>query len=134
MFKIRWFCSLMNKYHILTQISAAELPPLLHKAGHAVFFGIGGRNYGTNVDTSPILSLNMALRVCCLSQIVNDYGALGNAELLRRFGFVESIINPHDCCQLPVSALLESALDIRRAQGGTKQRSCVLWQFCNLGW
>ncbi len=29
-----------------------------------------------------------------------SYGDLGNAELLRRFGFVEPQPNPHDCAQV----------------------------------
>lgn len=39
------------------------------------------------------------------SELINNYGELGNAELLRRFGFVEQN-NVHDCaqaCCLPLS-------------------------------
>ncbi len=45
---------------------------------------------------------------CSLTQVINNYGPLGNAELLRRFGFVETDANPHACCQLSVAALLEA--------------------------
>ena len=55
----------------------------------------------------------MAIEFCstarCSTQVINDYGPLGKAELLRRFGFVETDANPHACCQLSVASLLEAA-------------------------
>jgi hypothetical protein len=43
------------------------------------------------------------------AQVVNTYGDLPNSELLRRFGFVETEPNPHDCAQLQVQDLALAA-------------------------
>ena len=56
----------------------------------------------------------------CLLQVINDYGPLGNGELLRRFGFVEAgVLNPHDCCQLPADALVAEASKMAAAGSAT---------------
>lgn len=52
---------------------------------------------------------------------MNDYGPLGNAELLRRYGFVEADPNPHDCCQLPVSALVDAAVATKGEHEGERE-------------
>lgn len=39
-------------------------------------------------------------------EVVNNYGPLSDAELLRRFGFVESTGNPHNGCEIPLAMLL----------------------------
>ena len=41
-------------------------------------------------------------------QVVNDFGPLSNAELLRRYGFVETAENLHDCVELSVEDILQS--------------------------
>ena len=43
-------------------------------------------------------------------QIINNFGPLSNAELLRRYGFVETADNPHDCLELSVDSTLEVGL------------------------
>ena len=44
---------------------------------------------------------------CCQVQVVNDFGPLSNAELLRRYGFVECSENIHDCVEFSVEAVLQ---------------------------
>ena len=60
--------------------------------------------------------------------MLNDYGPLGNAELLRRYGFVEAESNPHDCCQLPVSDLVSAALaaEGEHSAGGEPESRCTI--------
>ena len=43
-------------------------------------------------------------------QVINNFGPLSNAELLRRYGFVETANNPHDCLEIPVDSILEVGL------------------------
>ena len=43
-------------------------------------------------------------------QVINNFGPLSNAELLRRYGFVETADNPHDCLEVPVDSILEVGL------------------------
>ena len=40
-------------------------------------------------------------------QVINNFGPLSNAELLRRYGFVETADNPHDCLEISVNSVLE---------------------------
>lgn len=40
-------------------------------------------------------------------QVINDFGPLSNAELLRRYGFVETADNPHDCIEWSVVDILQ---------------------------
>ena len=40
-------------------------------------------------------------------QVINNFGPLSNAELLRRYGFVETDDNPHDCLEISVDSVLE---------------------------
>ena len=40
-------------------------------------------------------------------QVINDFGPLSNAELLRRYGFVEIAENFHDCVELSVEDILQ---------------------------
>ena len=57
------------------------------------------------------------------AQVINDYGPLSQAELLRRFGFVETNVNPHACCQLSFASLLEAAkTNASEARGGHRDR------------
>ena len=43
-------------------------------------------------------------------QVINNFGPLSNAELLRRYGFVETANNPHDCLEVSVFSILEVGL------------------------
>ena len=43
-------------------------------------------------------------------QVINNFGPLSNAELLRRYGFVETANNPHDCLEVSVDSVLEVGL------------------------
>ena len=43
-------------------------------------------------------------------QVINDFGPLSNAELLRRYGFVETADNPHDCLEVSVVSVLQVGL------------------------
>ena len=40
-------------------------------------------------------------------QVINNFGPLSNAELLRRYGFVETAENPHDCVEWSVEDILQ---------------------------
>lgn len=40
-------------------------------------------------------------------QVINNFGPLSNAELLRRYGFVEMADNPHDCVEISVEDILQ---------------------------
>lgn len=40
-----------------------------------------------------------------LPQVINSYGELPNSELLRRYGFVETDPNPHDCVEIALADL-----------------------------
>ena len=42
-------------------------------------------------------------------QVINDFGPLSNAELLRRYGFVEIADNPHDCVEFSVEAVIQES-------------------------
>lgn len=42
-------------------------------------------------------------------ELINDYGELGSAELLRRFGFVEPVATAHECAYVPWPLLLRAA-------------------------
>lgn len=42
-------------------------------------------------------------------QVINDFGPLSNAELLRRYGFVEIADNPHDCVEFSIEAVLQES-------------------------
>lgn len=39
--------------------------------------------------------------------MINDFGPLSNAELLRRYGFVDTAENPHDCVEWSVGDILQ---------------------------
>ena len=41
-------------------------------------------------------------------ELVNNYGPLTVSELLRRFGFVEPHLNPHNGCEVPLAMLAEA--------------------------
>ena len=51
-------------------------------------------------------------------QVINTYGDLSNSELLRRYGFVETEPNPHDCIEVAFVDLQRNCLSWR-AQGAT---------------
>ena len=66
--------------------------------------------------------------------MINDYGPLSQAELLRRFGFVETNVNPHACCQLSVDCLLEAAKNNASASRGVhSDRPYPLCSVCRSG-
>jgi hypothetical protein len=48
-----------------------------------------------------------------VSQVINTYGDLSNSELLRRYGFVETEPNPHDCIEVAFLDLHRSCLSWR---------------------
>lgn len=48
-----------------------------------------------------------------VSQVINTYGDLSNSELLRRYGFVETEPNPHDCIEVAYLDLHRSCLSWR---------------------
>ena len=41
-------------------------------------------------------------------ELVNSYGPLSDAELLRRFGFIEAQPNPHNGCEIPLAMIAEA--------------------------
>ena len=41
-------------------------------------------------------------------ELVNSYGSLSDAELLRRFGFTEAQPNPHNGCEIPLAMIADA--------------------------
>lgn len=46
-------------------------------------------------------------------QVVNDFGPLSNAELLRRYGFVECSTNPHDCVEFSYEDVVQVLIQLK---------------------
>ena len=46
----------------------------------------------------------------CGVQVINNFGPLSNAELLRRYGFVECSQNPHDCVEFSVGEVVQVSI------------------------
>lgn len=42
------------------------------------------------------------------SEVINNYGALSNAQLLQRYGYVEAELNPNDCAEVSIWELFKS--------------------------
>jgi len=42
------------------------------------------------------------------SDVYNTYGDLGNSELLRKYGFVDGLDNPHNIITIPLKIVLEA--------------------------
>ena len=43
-------------------------------------------------------------------QVINNFGPLSNAELLRRYGFVECSDNPHNCVEFSVEDVVQVSI------------------------
>ena len=57
------------------------------------------------------------------AQVINSYGDLPNSELLRRYGFVETDPNPHDCVEIALADLHRSCLALRTPSSSNRQPS-----------